>query len=168
MSGGVRESAATAEVGATAAATPTAAAGPDSPSPKHPLAFEEIAARIAALPLPEVDLVVGVASGGTVPAALAAFRLGVPLATIVLNYRDPANRPQRPRPEALVPPALPPGRRVLLVDDVSVSGATLEVARALLADRDVVTLVMKGKGDLVAFPEVATCVAWPWGRLAPG
>lgn len=137
-------------------------------APKRPLAFEEIAARVAALPLPDVDLVVGVATGGTVPAALAALRLGVPLVTIVLNYRDAENRPQRARPEALVPPALPPGRRVLLVDDVSVSGATLEVARALLADREVVTLVMKGKGDLVAFPEVATCVAWPWAVLARG
>ena len=143
-----------------------AAPGPGSTPAKHPLAFEEIAARIAGLPLPAVDLVVGVATGGTVPAALAALRLGVPLATIVLNYRDADNRPQGARPEAIVPPALPPGRRVLLVDDVSVSGATLAAARGLLGDREVTTLVMKGKGDLVAFPEVATCVAWPWAPVA--
>jgi len=33
---------------------------------KRPLAFDEIAARLAALDLPAVDVVVGIASGGNV------------------------------------------------------------------------------------------------------
>jgi uncharacterized protein len=135
-------------------------------APKVALGFDEIAARLAAFDLPEVDLVVGVARGGTVPAGLLAYRLGVPLTLVRINYRDPDHRPQRPRPELLSPAPLPTGRRVLLVDDVSVSGATLDVAKALLAGNDVTTLVLKGRGDHVVFPEVGSCVVWPWAVLA--
>jgi uncharacterized protein len=133
---------------------------------KVPLGFDEIVARLAAFDLPEVDLVVGVASGGTVPAGLLAYRLGVPLTLLRINYRDGENRPQRPRPELLSPASLPTGRRILLVDDVSVSGATLDLAKELLAGNEVTTLVLKGRGDHVAFPEVGSCVVWPWAGLA--
>lgn len=136
-------------------------------APKRPLTFDEIVDRLAALDLPEVDLVVGIASGGTVPAGLVAYRLGVPLQLLSIKYRDPQNRPQRPRPELLAPSPHPLGRRILLVDDVSVSGATVALARELLAGHEVTTLVLKGRGDLVAFPEVGTCVLWPWAGLAP-
>jgi hypoxanthine phosphoribosyltransferase len=54
------------------------------------------------------------------------------------------------------------GLRVLLVDDVSVTGKTLNRVKALLKGYTVYTLVMKGKGDFVLFPEVGTCVQWPW------
>jgi hypoxanthine phosphoribosyltransferase len=133
---------------------------------KVPLAFDDIVARLAALDLPAVDLVVGIASGGTVPAGLVAYRLGVPLTLLTINYRDRDNRPQRPSPELLTDTPLPTGRRVLLVDDVSVSGATLDLAKGLLAGNEVTTLVMKGRGDRVAFPEVGSCVVWPWSPLA--
>jgi hypoxanthine phosphoribosyltransferase len=133
---------------------------------KVPIEFDAIVARLTAFDLPEVDLVVGVASGGTVPAGLIAYRLGVPLTLLRINYRDGANRPQRPRPELLSPAPLPTGRRILLVDDVSVSGATLDFAKELLAGNVVSTLVLKGRGDHVAFPEVGSCVVWPWSALA--
>jgi hypothetical protein len=35
----------------------------------------------------------------------------------------------------------------------------------LLAGHEVTTLVMKGKADYVLFPEVRTCVQWPWKEL---
>ncbi|MBW7916782.1 MAG: phosphoribosyltransferase [Trueperaceae bacterium] len=131
---------------------------------KVALPFTEIARRIAAAELPRVDLVIGVATGGVVPAALLAYRLGVPLARFDINYRAPDNSPRRPAPELLAAPSLPQaGTRVLLVDDVTVSGQTLGLARALLAGCEVTTLALKGRGaDIVLFPEVASCVAWPW------
>jgi hypoxanthine phosphoribosyltransferase len=132
---------------------------------KVPLGFDEIAARLAAFDLPEVDLVVGVASGGVVPAGLLAYRLGVPLTLLRINYRDAENRPQRPRPELLSPASLPTDRRILVVDDVSVSGATLGLAKELLAGNEVTTLVLKGRADHVAFPEIGSCVVWPWAVL---
>ena len=131
---------------------------------KFALPFEQIAARLKGLTLPEVDVVYGIASGGVVPASLVAYQLGKPLELIVINYRREDNSPQRPAPEILAPSQRPaPGARVLLVDDVSVTGQTIRLAReTVLAGCAVTTVVMKGRADIVAFPEVGTCVAWPW------
>lgn len=131
---------------------------------KVALRFTDIRRRVKALAaeLPPVDLVIGVATGGVVPASLLAYELDQPLAIVHINYRAEDNRPQHPAPELLGAQALPAGQRVLLVDDVSVSGQTLELARSLLADRQVMTFVLKGHGDFVAFPEVGACVFWPW------
>ncbi len=130
-----------------------------------PLSFDAISRRLHDLSIPDVDVVVGIAEGGTVPAALLAHQLHKPLALVTLNYRAPDNTPQRPAPELLGDvPDLPAGSRLLLVDEAGVSGATLAAARALFPEHAVTTLVLKGKGDVVAFPEVRTCVAWPWKR----
>lgn len=128
-----------------------------------PLPFGTISARLKGLDIPACDVVVGIATGGTVPAALLAHQLDLPLALVRINYRDEDNVPQRPRPDVLdVPPVLARGARVLLVDEASVTGATLTAARGLFPEQRVTTLVLKGRADLVAFPEVAGCVAWPW------
>ena len=79
-----------------------------------------------------------------------------------LNYRAEDNTPQRPEPELLGTFQPPNASRVLLVDDVSVTGQTLTAAKALLPHSHVTTLVIKGQGDFVLFPEVARCVVWPW------
>jgi hypoxanthine phosphoribosyltransferase len=135
---------------------------------KIALDFVEISRRLRCIAerLPEVDLVVGVATGGTVPASLAAYELGLPLAIVQINYRAEDNTPQRPAPELLGAAQLPPdARTILLVDDVSVSGQTLALARSLLAGRQVTTLVMKGapgSADFVLFDDLPACVYWPW------
>ncbi len=128
------------------------------------LAFPEIQARLDAAALPETDLVIGVATGGSVPAALLAYKLQTPLYTLHLNYRAEDNSPQRPEPELLSLSELPVlrGKRVLLVDDVCVTGKTLEAGRRYLEGAHVTTLVLKGRADLVLFPEVSHCVHWPW------
>ncbi len=133
--------------------------------PNTPLSFSEISRRLRALPLPQVDLVLGIATGGTVPASLVAHQLGCDLQLVYVNYRDESNAPRYPEPVLFTLPPLPEGRRrILLVDDVSVSGKTMETVLPLLAGHEVTTLVMKGKADLVLFPEVKTCVQWPWKR----
>jgi hypoxanthine phosphoribosyltransferase len=53
--------------------------------------------------------------------------------------------------------------KVLLVDDVSVTGKTLDFAKQLLHLNDIKTFVLKGKNaDIVLFPEIKECVNWPW------
>ena len=132
-------------------------------SAKVALDFLEIKRRLQACALPEVDRVVGIGTGGVVPAALVAYELERPLTILPINYRDPDNQPRYEQPKLLATILLDESdQTLLLVDDVSVSGKTLNVAKALLANYKITTLVMKGKADIVLFPEIKACVHWPW------
>jgi uncharacterized protein len=130
-----------------------------------PLSFEMILQRLEGWRFPEgVDGVVGIATGGVVPAALVAQRLRVGLKVVTLNFRDEANAPRRAAPElqGLVPD-LGAWRRVLLVDDVWVTGSSWKAARALFPEEiDVLPWVMKGKVPFALIQDVEGCVAWPW------
>lgn len=128
-----------------------------------PLSFKEIAARLKSMDLPEIDLVIGIGSGGFVPAGFVAFHLNADLQVISMNYRDEKNNPRYEEPVLLQKPEWNlEGKRILLVDDVSVSGKTMNAALKLLDGFDVKTLAMKGKADFVLFPEIKDCVKWPW------
>ncbi len=130
---------------------------------KVTLSLPTIAQRLKQADLPDVDYVVGIATGGVVPAALVAFQLERPLALLPINFRAEDNAPRHDHPVILGEITLPKRpQRILLVDDVSVSGQTLAVAKQYLVDHDVITLAMKGRADIVLFPEVAQCVNWPW------
>jgi uncharacterized protein len=129
-----------------------------------PISFQEISERLRKVDFPETDLVIGIGTGGIVPAAITAFHLNAELRVMTLNYRDESNAPRYENPVVLrLPDDLnPEGRKILLVDDVSVSGKTLNAALELLKGFEVRTLTMKGKADFVLFPEVKDCVKWPW------
>jgi hypoxanthine phosphoribosyltransferase len=155
---------------------------------KLKLELPDIARRLKNAVLPNVDAVVGVATGGVAFASMVAFWLEKPLHIIHLNYRDENNKPRHQQPTLLKPFAsnsiifnkgLPfdvaqgeplanskltdtSANHILLVDDVSVTGATLETARKLLPDYTVTTFVLKGKADLVLYPEVRSCILLPW------
>lgn len=130
-----------------------------------PLAFTDITTRLARWNFPAgIDGVVGIASGGTVPAALVAQRLGLDLRIIALNYRDEANEPRFAAPRLLsAVPNLGAWRRVLLVDDVYVSGKSWHATRDLLPrEIEVLPFVLKGKTDFALIRDVDGCVQWPW------
>jgi xanthine phosphoribosyltransferase len=129
------------------------------------LSFEVILGRLRVWEFPaEVDGVVGIASGGVVPAALVAQRLGMGLRVIAINYRDEANAPRYEEPVLLGgAPDLGAWRRVLLVDDVWVSGRSWRAARVFLPEGvEVLPFVMKGRVDFALFRDVEGCVRWPW------
>lgn len=129
------------------------------------LDFQEITRRFKQLQILDVDQVIGIAKGGVVPAALAAYQLEKPLSTLTINYRAEDNTPQREAPALLTPfqqPITNHGQHILLVDDVSVTGQTLDLALSLLAGFRITTLVLKGIADIVLFPEIDQCVLWPW------
>ncbi|MFO7445098.1 MAG: phosphoribosyltransferase [Ignavibacteriaceae bacterium] len=130
------------------------------------LSLSEISERIKKLVLPEFDLVVGIAEGGVVPAGLIAYKLGVELSIIKINYRDDTNKPLYEKPVILYSIEKPVNKKILIVDDVSVSGKTLNTAAELFTGNTVSTLSLKGKADYVLFPEVDECVKWPW-KLYP-
>lgn len=129
------------------------------------LSFPDITARLAAWVFPErIDGVLGIASGGVVPASLVAMRLNVDLKIIALNFRDEANEPRYEEPKLLSQvPDLGSWRRVLLVDDVFVTGKSWYAARRLLPEAvEVLPFVMKGKVDFALIRDVDGCVQWPW------
>lgn len=130
-----------------------------------PLAFEDITARLRAWRFPAgIEGVVGIASGGVVPAALVAQQLGVGLKIIAFNYRDEANAPRFAMPKLLsAVPDLGAWRRILLVDDVYVSGKSWHAARALLPrEVEVLPFVLKGQQDFALIRDIDGCVQWPW------
>lgn len=127
------------------------------------LDFTTISRALKAFPLPEVDHVVGIATGGIVPASLIAHQINRPLSLIEINYRARDNSPRYPRPVLLSWQPLPVGgQRILLVDEVAVSGKTMKFAQSFLKEHDVITFVLKGKADYVLFPGIEACVNWPW------
>ena len=125
--------------------------------------FGAICKALKTINLPVCDLVIGIASGGVVPASLVACKLGCQLKIIELNYRDDNNLPRHLEPILLSEIVLPSDiKSILLVDDVSISGKTLESARQLFKDYQVWTMVFRGKADYVLFPNINTCLKWPW------
>ena len=127
------------------------------------LSFKEISGRLKQMDLPNIDLVIGIGSGGVPPATFVAFYLNADLEVMTLNYRDENNNPRYDEPKVLYQPLWNlKGKRILLVDDVSVSGKTINAALEVLKGYNVKTLAMKGKADFVLFPEIKDCVKWPW------
>ncbi|MFA5588910.1 MAG: phosphoribosyltransferase [Bacteroidales bacterium] len=127
------------------------------------LTFRQIADRLKQLELPETDVVIGIGSGGIAPATMVAFYLDAEMLVMSINYRDEQNVPRYQEPRLLgMPETNLEGKRILLVDDVSVSGKTMNAALMQLKGLNVKTLAMKGKADYVLFPEIKDCVSWPW------
>jgi xanthine phosphoribosyltransferase len=127
--------------------------------------FEEITARLAKWQFPpKVDGVVGIAYGGVVPAALVAQKLGVGLKTIRVTYRDSANDTRFLAPQvASDVPGLGTWKRVLLVDDLYLTGRSWKAARAMLPSSvDVLPFVLVGDVDFALFRDAKGCNEWPW------
>ena len=130
-----------------------------------PLSLKDITDRLGRWKFPaRLDGIVGIAQGGVVPAVLVAERLGLEMKIITLNYRDDANAPRYAEPRLLsAVPALGAWQRVLLVDDVYVTGRSWQTARALLpATVEVLPFVLKGQTDFALIRDIDGCVQWPW------
>ena len=128
-----------------------------------PLSFVEISKRLKQIELPEIDIVIGIGTGGIPAATFVAYHLNAELEVMVLNYRDEQNNPRYDSPKIIEKREWNlDGKKILLVDDVSVSGKTMNVALEQLKGYNVKTLAMKGKADFVLFPEIKDCVKWPW------
>src|SRR5690606_26983449 len=104
-------------------------------SNKVSLSFASISAALHQFSFPETDLVIGIGRGGIVPASLVAHQLRCALHIVHVNYRNDDNQPVRFQPEFLhtFSPNLEKNMKILLVDDVSVTGKTLAIVKEKLA-----------------------------------
>ncbi len=136
---------------------------------KYALSFSEISEALLQFEFPPVELVIGIGSGGIVPATLVAHQLGCPLHIIHVNYRHEDNSPAYEAPKLThawdkTTENWPEQEKTLLVDDVSVSGKTLDFVKAKTGLTNAKVFVLKGKADLVLFPDIKQCVHWPWKK----
>lgn len=127
--------------------------------------FESIKRDIEVFRFPETfDLIVAVANGGIIPAALINQRLGLEFQLIKIHFRDPKQQPEQPEPllqESLHFSVV--GRKILLVEDRVKTGASLELAKKVLMNAgaaSVKTFAVNGNADYCLFNE--TCFRFPW------
>ncbi len=110
------------------------------------------------------EILVAIAQGGILPAAIIQQEWGIPLHIVRIRYRDEENRPLYDDARLVEESDFPVrGRRVLLVDDVSRTGKTLSRAVHYLAGNDVKTFLVNGRADYSLF-ETDECLLMPWKR----
>ena len=127
--------------------------------------FDSIRRRMETMTFDEsFDMVVAVANGGIVPAALINQRLGLDIQLLKLHFRDPHQRPEFDSPKLVEPLSFDAkGKRILLVEDRVKTGASLTMAKQLLLEAGaqmVKTFAVNGNADYCLFNE--TCFRFPW------
>lgn len=125
--------------------------------------WEEIADKIRTIEFAETfDMIVAIANGGIIPAALLNQRLQAPVVLLKLSFRNAAQKPIYDTPRLLEELNFDvTGKTILLVEDRVKTGATLQYAVQLLSGAAVVkTFAVNGKADYPLFDE--TCFKFPW------
>jgi xanthine phosphoribosyltransferase len=125
--------------------------------------FEEVLERVRVIEIPETfDMVVAIANGGIIPAAMINQRLGCEFYLLKLNLRDAMQNKLYDKPKLLAEIDFEfKGKRILLVDDRVKTGTTLQFAKELLSDAKVVkTLAVNGIADYCLYNE--SCFKFPW------
>lgn len=127
--------------------------------------FEAVKKRIEEIRFAETfDLIVAVANGGIVPAALLNQRLGLDLQLLKLNLRDSNQRQLYDKPKLLEQITFDvKGKTILLVEDRVKTGNTLTFAKNLLLEagaKELKTFAVNGKADYCLYDE--TCFRFPW------
>jgi hypoxanthine phosphoribosyltransferase len=108
------------------------------------------------------DIIVAIANGGIIPAALINQRLQLPIELLRINYRDDKQQPIYQSPKLMVDMGFDvKDKRVLLVEDRVKTGATVNYARTLLQNASLLkTFAINGKADYALYDEA--CFSFPW------
>lgn len=108
------------------------------------------------------DLIVAIANGGIIPAAILNQRLNLQMELLRINLRDPSQKPRFERPQLVSPIDFDiKGRTILLVEDRIKTGATVKFAIDLLYEaREIKTFAVNGKADYSLYDE--DCFKFPW------
>lgn len=125
--------------------------------------FEEVIEKIRDIKFEEdFDMVVAIANGGVIPAAIINQRLNVEFNLLKINLRDPNQKLKFDAPQLLEPINFDfKNKNILLVEDRVKSGATVKLAVGLLQDAAIVkTFAVNGSADYSLYDEA--CFRFPW------
>jgi xanthine phosphoribosyltransferase len=108
------------------------------------------------------DMIVAIANGGIIPAAILNQRLGVELQLLRINLRDDSQKPKYDSPKLLTPIDFEfKDKTILLVDDRIKTGASLRLAIELLQGAKLIkTFAVNGNADYALYNE--KCFRFPW------
>ena len=125
--------------------------------------FSEIMQRFSEIEFEEkFDMIVAVANGGLIPAAILNQRLNVEFNLLKINYRDAFQQPKFDVPQLLEEINFDfKNRTILVVEDRVKTGASLKKALQLLSGAKLVkTFAVNGNADYFLYNE--SCFKFPW------
>lgn len=125
--------------------------------------WDEVLERFRSIRFEETfDLIVAIANGGIVPAALLNQRLGTDIRFLKIRLRGADQQPVYDEPKLLAPIDFEfRGKTILLVDDRVKTGSTFRLAASLLSEARLIrTFAVNGKADYALFDE--SCFRFPW------
>lgn len=125
--------------------------------------FDDVMQRFREVTFHEkFDLIVAIANGGIIPAAILNQRLNLRVELLRINLRDPSQKPRFERPQLVSPIDFDiKGKTILLVEDRIKTGATVRFAIDLLHEaREIKTFAVNGKADYALYDE--ECFKFPW------
>lgn len=125
--------------------------------------FEEVLERFRTIPLnEEFDMIVAIANGGIIPAAILNQRLNIEIQLLKINLRDANQKPKYNSPQLIAPINFDyKNKRILLVEDRVKTGASLAYACRLLEGAQYIkTFAVNGKADYALYNE--DCFKFPW------
>lgn len=125
--------------------------------------FEEVIQRFREIEFREdFDVIVAIANGGLVPAAILNQRLGIEFQVLKINLRDVNQKPLYNQPKLLSPIDFEYiNKSILLVEDRIKTGTTVNFAVGLLEGaKSVKTFAVNGNADYALYNE--NCFRFPW------
>ncbi len=125
--------------------------------------FEEVLERFREIEFHETfDLIVAIANGGIIPAAIINQRLDTEIKLLKINLRDPSQKPRYDSPKLISPIDFDfKDKTILLVEDRIKTGATVSYALKLLEGaKEIKTFAVNGNADYALYNE--DCFKFPW------
>lgn len=125
--------------------------------------FDEVLQRFRDIEFQETfDLIVAIANGGVITAAIINQRLDLDIELLKINLRDPYQVPRFDSPKLVSPIDFEfKNKTILLVEDRIKTGATVNFAIKLLEGaKQIKTFAVNGDADYSLYNE--QCFKFPW------
>jgi xanthine phosphoribosyltransferase len=125
--------------------------------------FDEVLEKFRTIAFVEkFDMIVAIANGGIIPAAIINQRLDIEIRMLRINLRDNNQKPKYDSPKLLLPIDFEfKDKTILLVDDRIRTGVSLKLATELLQGAKLIkTFAVNGNADYALYNE--ECFKFPW------